>query len=231
MNTSSIAGGGGGSGTVTSVTVSGSNGLTGSGTVTSTGTIVLQHVDTSTQSSVNNSGNTFIQDVTLDGFGHVTALTSATVGATKVNSTAVYAESGTGFNVHNYTNYTVVNINSTNIEATTPKPVTGDADRVLAIATMEVGNPGSTVSHCVFDYELYNSTQAASVAGSQGTFAAYLLHQSEGAPNTTFTFTLPISDTGVTDGDTIQLRAKPYFIGAYATASIEYASLTLLDME
>jgi hypothetical protein len=229
--TSSIAGGGGGSGTVTSVTVSGSNGLTGSGTVTSTGTITLQHTDTSTQSSVNNSGNTFIQDVTLDGFGHVTALTSATVGATQVNSTAVYAESGTGFGTQNYSNYTVVNINSTDIQATTPKPVTGDTDRVLAIATMEVGNPGSGVNHCIFDYELYNSTQAASVAGSQGTFAAYLLHQSEGTPNTTFTFTLPISDTGVTDGDTIQLRAKAHFLGLYASASIEYASLTLLDME
>ena len=51
------------------------SGLTG-GTITSTGT--LSHSDTSTQSSVNNSGVTYIQDVTLDGFGHVTALASST---------------------------------------------------------------------------------------------------------------------------------------------------------
>jgi hypothetical protein len=38
----------------------------------------LSHSDTSTQGSVNNSGVTYIQDVTLDGYGHVTGLTSAT---------------------------------------------------------------------------------------------------------------------------------------------------------
>ena len=58
---------------VTSVATGG--GVTG-GTITSTGT--LSHADTSSQGSVNNSGNTYIQDVTLDTYGHVTSLTSAT---------------------------------------------------------------------------------------------------------------------------------------------------------
>ncbi len=58
---------------VTSVATGG--GLTG-GTITSTGT--LSHADTSSQGDVNNSGNTYIQDVTLDTYGHVTSLTSAT---------------------------------------------------------------------------------------------------------------------------------------------------------
>ena len=58
---------------VTSVATGG--GLTG-GTITSTGT--LSHADTSSQGNVNNSGNTYIQDVTLDTYGHVTSLTSAT---------------------------------------------------------------------------------------------------------------------------------------------------------
>ena len=44
-----------------------------------TDTVTIDHSDTSTQASVNNSGNTFIQDVTLDTYGHVTGLTSATV--------------------------------------------------------------------------------------------------------------------------------------------------------
>ena len=39
----------------------------------------LSHTDTSTQVSVNNAGAVFIQDVTLDGFGHVTGLGSTTV--------------------------------------------------------------------------------------------------------------------------------------------------------
>ena len=64
---------GGVSSGVTSVATGG--GLTG-GTITSTGT--LSHADTSSQSSVNNSGVTYIQDVSLDTYGHVTSLTSAT---------------------------------------------------------------------------------------------------------------------------------------------------------
>lgn len=39
-------------------------------------TITLAHADTSTQASVNNSNGTVIQDVTVDGNGHVTALGS-----------------------------------------------------------------------------------------------------------------------------------------------------------
>lgn len=74
-----VATGTAGTGTVTSVATGG--GLTG-GTITGSGTI--SHSDTSSQSSVNNSGLTFIQDVTLDTYGHVTGLTSATASGGKV---------------------------------------------------------------------------------------------------------------------------------------------------
>jgi len=49
----------------------------GSGIDFSSGTI--SHSDTSTQSSVDNSGNTVIQDITLDEFGHITGLSSKTI--------------------------------------------------------------------------------------------------------------------------------------------------------
>lgn len=62
------------SGTVTNIATG--TGLTG-GPITSTGTI--SHADTSSQASVDNSGVTFIQDVTLDDFGHVTGLGSKTI--------------------------------------------------------------------------------------------------------------------------------------------------------
>jgi hypothetical protein len=58
-----------------------------------TGT-TFSHTDTSSQASVDNSGNTFIQDVTLDGFGHVTGLTSAT--AVINDGTLTMGVSGTG---------------------------------------------------------------------------------------------------------------------------------------
>jgi hypothetical protein len=65
--------------TPASRTVSAGSGMTGGGALT--GDITLTHADTSTQVSVDNSGTTFVQDVTLDTYGHVTGLTSATVPA------------------------------------------------------------------------------------------------------------------------------------------------------
>ena len=65
------------------LTVQGTGALGGSGTFTanqsSNATISISHDDTSSQVSVDNSGATVIQDVTLDGYGHVTALGSHTL--------------------------------------------------------------------------------------------------------------------------------------------------------
>ena len=61
-------------GDITGVTAG--SGITGGGT---SGAVTVSHADTSSQASVNNSGVTFIQDVTLDTYGHVTSLGSATV--------------------------------------------------------------------------------------------------------------------------------------------------------
>jgi len=44
----------------------------------STTTIEISHADTSSQASINNSGRTYIQDITLDTYGHITGITSAT---------------------------------------------------------------------------------------------------------------------------------------------------------
>ena len=56
-------------------TITAGSGLTGGGT----GNVTLSHSDTSSQASVANTGNNFIQEVSLDEFGHVTYLASATV--------------------------------------------------------------------------------------------------------------------------------------------------------
>jgi hypothetical protein len=63
--------------TMAARTITAGSGLTGGGTLGADRTI--SHADTSSQASVNNSGNTFIQDITLDTYGHVTGLTSNTV--------------------------------------------------------------------------------------------------------------------------------------------------------
>lgn len=71
-------------------TITAGAGLTGGGT----GDVTISHADTSTQTSVNNSGRTYIQDITLDTYGHVTGLTSAT--ETVVNSTSLPIENSSG---------------------------------------------------------------------------------------------------------------------------------------
>jgi len=63
--------------------------------VGATDTVTINHDDTSSQASVNNSGRTFIQDITLDTYGHVTGITSATDSDTHVGDiTSVTAGTG-----------------------------------------------------------------------------------------------------------------------------------------
>ena len=77
--------------------VSAGSGLIGGGT---SGSVTLSHADTSSQGSVNNSGRTFIQDITLDTYGHVTGITSATDADTYTGTvTSVAATVPTGFTV------------------------------------------------------------------------------------------------------------------------------------
>jgi hypothetical protein len=63
--------------TLSGRTISAGDGLTGGGDLSANRTI--SHADTSSQGSVDNSGTTFIQDITLDTYGHVTGIGSATI--------------------------------------------------------------------------------------------------------------------------------------------------------
>lgn len=63
----------------TNTTYTASNGVVLSGTD-------FQHVDTSSQATVTNTGRTYIQSITLDTYGHITALTSATETVTDTNT-------------------------------------------------------------------------------------------------------------------------------------------------
>ena len=75
------------SGTVTSVGVTNGGGLSVSGSpITSSGTITVSHGDTSSQASSSNSGRTYIQSVTLDDYGHVTGLSTATETVTNTDT-------------------------------------------------------------------------------------------------------------------------------------------------
>ena len=90
----------GDTGSATSFSGNGTNTVTIAGgtfidTAISGNTLTVNHSDTSSQSSVNNSGNTFIQDITLDSRGHITGINSGTVSAGTV--TSVSAGTGMSF--------------------------------------------------------------------------------------------------------------------------------------
>ena len=95
-----------------------------------TTTIEISHADTSSQSSVNNSGNTFIQDITVDTYGHITGIISAT--ATNTTYTA-----GTGLTLNGTTfNANVVN----NATTQAPQSITTTANRLYQIETDDQNN-------------------------------------------------------------------------------------------
>jgi hypothetical protein len=57
-------------------TITAGTGIVVSGSGVETAAVTVTHADTSTQASVNNSNGVVIQDITLDDFGHITALGS-----------------------------------------------------------------------------------------------------------------------------------------------------------
>ena len=85
-------------GAITATTITAGTGLAGGGDLSADRT--LSHADTSSQASVDNSGTTFIQDITLDDFGHITAIGSAAVSVPTVdygtgNAALAYGAVGT----------------------------------------------------------------------------------------------------------------------------------------
>jgi hypothetical protein len=92
---------GGGSGDITSVI--GGNAIDVSGGTS--GDATVNHADTSTQATVNNSNNYVVQDITLDTYGHVTAINSKNIGGqsgtpTIVNDITSISTSGCSFTIN-----------------------------------------------------------------------------------------------------------------------------------
>jgi len=79
-------------------TITAGSGLSGGGT----GDVTLSHSDTSSQASVNGSGRTYIQDITLDTYGHVTGLATATETVTNTDTNTTYS-AGAGLDLSSTT--------------------------------------------------------------------------------------------------------------------------------
>ena len=90
-------------GTVTSVEVANGGGLkVTNSTVTTSGTITITHGDKpTTGTATTNSGRTYIQYITLDTYGHVAGVTTATETVVDTGITSVTANNGLNANVAN----------------------------------------------------------------------------------------------------------------------------------
>lgn len=78
------------------ITITAGAGLVTGGTFTLNGgaaEITIDHEDTSSQASVNGSGRTYIQDITLDTYGHVTGIGTATETVTNTDNQLATAAS------------------------------------------------------------------------------------------------------------------------------------------
>lgn len=90
------------------ITLSAGDAITGGGSITlnqsGNETVTFNHQDTSSQSSVNNSNPNYIQDITLDDYGHVTAIGSASV-ASAIGGAGTFVGYGAGAGLNGNGNF------------------------------------------------------------------------------------------------------------------------------
>lgn len=180
------------SGSVTSVGVSNGGGLSVSGSpVTSSGTITISHADTSSQASSSNSGRTYIQSVTLDTYGHVTGLSTATETVTNTDTKLQVAEATSATQY-----YPLIGTGTT--AATRQYDTTGLKYKGTTGTTSAVGSAA---------LELGNST----ASGTAGNKQAQLIMYGKNAKKATVTLAEPSADISLalpTSGGTIALTSQ-----------------------
>ena len=183
-------------------TITAGSGLSGGGT----GNVTLSHADTSSVSSSNNSGNTFIQDLTFDTYGHVTAIGTGSVsvgnGTLTVQGTGALGGSGT-FTANQSSNATIsISHDDTssqgsvnNSGATVIQDVTLDAyGHVTALGshTLTLANLGYTgatnANYITNNNQLTNGagyiTSSGSITGNAGSVDGYSVSTTRNAANT-----------------------------------------------
>ena len=154
------------------LTIAGGNALSTSATGT---TVTIDHDDTSSQATVNNSGSTFIQDVTLDTYGHVTGLTSVTSPAATAESNGIASFPESDFTVAEGGAVTPAAVKTT---ASSQKySVTGNTDGTFQGDVVYFGGTTSMTTGAIYHYKsdgTWELADADAVANCDGLLAVAL---------------------------------------------------------
>ena len=150
------------------ISIAAGTSLSGGGSFTTdqsgNGTITINHADTSSQGSVNNSGRTYIQDITLDTHGHITGITSATETAVSNVNRIIQVQTGAN-TVHQLGNTeTMVLKTGSNISYTVDTPNQGDVTITATNTTYSAGT-GLSLSGTTFNNTITNNNQLTNGAG------------------------------------------------------------------
>ena len=157
--------------------------------VSATDTVTVNHDDTSDQASINESGNTVIQDITLDTYGHVTSL-----GTTSIDSVESATLATTATNI-------TATANNTTDETVYPTFVDGaTGSQGIETDTGLTYNPGTNVLTAV--------NFAGALTGNADTVttnANLTGHVTSSGNATTLAATQPTIESIGTDGDTLNV--------------------------
>ena len=223
---------------VTEVTAGG--GITLGGDITwsadqaSPSTFSISHTDTSTQASVNNSGRTYIQDIILDDYGHITGIASATETVVNTDTNTTYT-AGTGMSLSGTTfNCTIVNTDTdtvTSVGANNTGLSTGNIYINGAGAT-SISKSGGTITISSTDTNTnttYTAGTGMSLSGT--TFNCTVVNTDT---NTTYTAGTGLALTGTVFSNTItnnnQLTNGAGYITSYTDTNTTYTAGTGMSL-
>ena len=141
----------------------------------SSGTVTFNHSDTSSQASSSNSGRTYIQSITLDTYGHVTGISTATETVTNTDQKVKVAALTSGT-----TYYPIL--------ATGTGTATRQIDSTLS-GLKYISTAGSTSTVGTAILQLGNSTASGSSNNEQGVLRVYTINTRYVDVKTESTFT------------------------------------------
>lgn len=162
---------------------------------------VLSHTDTSSQASSNNSGRTYIQDITLDTYGHVTGIATAT--ETVVDTNTEYTVGDGGLTQKNFTTALNTKLSGIATSANNYSHPTHPGDDI----SVDTGAlTGATVISDL-DFNITTDTEGH-VTDANGTVSTRTLTASDVGATADGSMNLGTTSAGANGGSTLSLNSS-----------------------